>query len=109
MFNKNNIYNLADHNLNSEATYQKEGVANMGKDPASCPGISQFMNPTPSYFKCPNCHGDVEIWSDEEEAACPNCGTMVSRGKLQSCLDYCEFADKCRDMIETKKSQRGEL
>ena len=48
------------------------------KNPASCPGISQFMRPTPSYFKCPKCQGDVEIWSDEEETPCPKCGTVIS-------------------------------
>ena len=79
------------------------------KNPASCPGISQFMRPTPSYFKCPKCHGDVEIWSDEEEAPCPNCGTMVSKGKLQTCLDWCEFADKCKELIDARKKERGEL
>jgi DNA-directed RNA polymerase subunit RPC12/RpoP len=81
----------------------------MAKNPATCPGISQFMNPKPSYLKCPTCHTDVEIWSDEEQTTCQNCGTTVSRGKLQSCLDYCEFADKCKDLIETKKKERGEI
>jgi len=80
----------------------------MSKDPASCPGISQFMRPTPSYLKCPKCGGDIEIWSDENEAQCQSCGTLVSRGMLQSCLNWCEFADKCRDMIEEKKREREE-
>jgi len=79
------------------------------KNTTSCPGISQFMQPLPSYLKCPKCHGDVEIWSDEEEAPCPKCGTVVSRGKLQTCLDWCEFADKCRDLIESKRKETGEL
>jgi ribosomal protein S27E len=81
----------------------------MSKDPASCPGISQFMSPTPSYVKCPKCGGNVEIWSDENETQCPSCGTVVSRDKVQSCLEYCEFADKCKDMIEAKKRKREEL
>jgi len=79
------------------------------KNPAACPGISQFIRPTPSYLKCPKCGGDVEIWSDEEAASCPNCGTAVSRGKLLSCMDWCEFADKCKVLIENKKRERGEL
>jgi len=80
----------------------------LAKSPETCPGLSQFMRPTPSYLKCPKCLGDVEIWSDEEETQCANCGTMISR-KVQSCLDYCEFADKCKGMIATKKAERGEL
>jgi len=78
------------------------------KNPASCPGISQFMRPVPEYIKCPKCGGDVEIWSDEEKAQCHQCGTTVSRN-IQSCLDWCEYADKCRDLIQTKKKERGEL
>lgn len=79
------------------------------KNVASCPGLSQFMRPMPSFFKCPNCHGDVEIWSDEEEASCPKCGALVSKGRVQSCLDWCEFSDKCKDLIKTRKGERGEL
>ena len=67
------------------------------------------MTPKPSFLKCPSCNGDVEIWSDEESVPCPNCGAMVSKGKIQSCLDYCEFADKCKDMIDARKRERGEL
>lgn len=77
----------------------------MSKNPASCPGISQFMRPTPSFLKCPKCGSDVEIWSDEEEAQCPTCGIIVSRGKVQSCLDWCKYADKCRGLIEAKKKR----
>jgi DNA-directed RNA polymerase subunit RPC12/RpoP len=80
----------------------------MSKNPESCPGISQFMRPTPSYLKCHKCGSDVEIWSDEEEAQCPTCGTIVSRGKVQSCLDWCEYADKCRDLIAAKKREKTE-
>jgi len=80
----------------------------MSKNPASCPGISQFMRPTPSYLKCPKCGSDVELWSDEEETLCPTCGMIVSKGKVQSCLDWCEYADKCRDLIEAKKRERLE-
>jgi len=81
----------------------------MSKNPELCPGISQFMRPRPSYIRCPMCGGDVEIWSDENEAQCPSCGLVVSKGKVQSCLDWCEFAEKCRDMIEAKKKERGGL
>jgi len=78
------------------------------KNPATCPGISQFMRPIPQYIKCPKCSSDVEIWSDEEKAQCSQCGTIFPR-KVQSCLDWCEYADKCKDIIEAKKKERGEL
>jgi len=78
----------------------------MSKNPASCPGLSQFMRPAPSYLKCPKCGADVEIWSDEEEARCLTCGMVVCRGRVQSCLDWCEYADKCRDLIEARTRER---
>ena len=93
--------------LTQNKSREKEALPE--KNPASCPGISQFMRPTPSYFKCPKCFEDVEIWSDEEEAPCPKCGTMVSKGRLQTCLDWCEFADKCKELIDSKKKERGEI
>lgn len=72
------------------------------KNPATCPGLSQFMRPKPEYIKCPHCGGQVEIWSDEEEAECGNCGATVARG-MQSCLDWCEFASQCKDIIRARK------
>ena len=77
----------------------------MSKNPASCPGISQFMQPTPSYIHCPKCGIDVEIWSDENEAQCHNCGFVISEGNTQSCLDWCEYAEKCKQLIEAKKKR----
>ena len=70
----------------------------------SCPGIKKFLRPKPEYIQCHNCAGNVEIWSDEDTAECDICGKEVSRAeKEKSCLDWCEFADKCRVIIENKK------
>jgi len=68
----------------------------------TCPGLEAFLRPKPEYVACPNCGSDVEIWSDENETECLNCGSKVSRN-LPSCLDWCEFADKCRQIIAQKK------
>lgn len=78
------------------------------RDPATCPGLSQFMRPKPEYIKCPHCGGQVEIWSDEEKTECGNCGATVKRG-VQSCLDWCEYADQCKDVVLERKRERGEL
>ncbi len=78
----------------------------MPKNPATCPGISEFIQPKPSYTKCPRCDAEVEIWSDENETQCPNCGLMVTKGKGQSCLDWCEQADKCRELIEARRKEK---
>ncbi len=70
----------------------------------NCPGINRFVRPVPEYFKCPNCGAIVEIWSDEETGICDTCHKEVSKFvKEQSCLDYCEYADKCREIIENTK------
>ena len=62
-----------------ESVWERKALAE--KNPASCPGLPQFMRPSPSFFKCPKYPGDVETWSEEEEAP----------------------------LIEMKKKQTGEL
>jgi len=75
-----------------------------GSNAESCPGIKKFLRPKPEYFQCPNCAGSVEIWSDEDTATCDICGKQVGRPEKEaSCLDWCEFADKCREIINRKK------
>jgi len=70
--------------------------------PHTCPGIDNFIHPKPEFINCPNCGSKVEIWTDESETECENCGAKVSRG-TQSCLDWCEYADKCKEIIAKKK------
>ena len=67
----------------------------------TCPGIQKFIRPIPEYIRCKTCNNNVEIWSDEEKARC-NCGSMVYRKEV-SCLDWCEYAEKCLDLIESRK------
>ena len=71
----------------------------------ACPVINKFVRPTPEHLTCPKCFTHVEIWSDEQEAKCDKCGATVSRA-ITSCLDYCEYADKCKRIIEERKVGR---
>ena len=71
--------------------------------PVTCPGVSKLVRPTPESITCPKCFRILEIWSDEEETRCGGCGVKVSREEGTSCLDYCEYADKCRELINQKK------
>jgi len=57
----------------------------------------------PESITCRSCGRAVEIWSDENETACEGCGAKVSREKGTSCLDYCEYSDKCKELISQKK------
>ncbi len=62
---------------------------------SECPGAKQFKQPTPEFIPCPVCHAEVEIWTDEIEVKCGSCGTVVSRERLQGCIDHCEMAREC--------------
>jgi hypothetical protein len=66
----------------------------------ACPGIDKFVRPTLHYFICPLCDGDVEIWSDENIGVCMMCNQEFRRpNKDLSCLDWCDYADKCKEII----------
>lgn len=61
-----------------------------------CPGSQRFKKPFPEMFKCGRCGTDVEIWSDEFTAECPNCKFTVTRANIaQCCLDWCKYAREC--------------
>jgi len=71
--------------------------------PQTCPGIREFLRPTMAYVKCHVCGGTVEIWSDEDAGVCLDCGAKWKRAEENaSCLDYCEYADKCREIIKAR-------
>ena len=61
----------------------------------NCPGSSKFKQPYPESVACPNCHIDVEVWTDEYDAVCPKCKNRVTRQSGQSCLDWCKYAKEC--------------
>ena len=74
------------------------------KNPQTCPGIRDLLRPTISYVKCHVCGGNVEIWSDEDKGVCNDCGAEWQRpDQNASCLAYCEFADKCREIVQSRK------
>lgn len=61
-----------------------------------CPGSQKFREPQPESIKCPNCGGEVEIWSDEIQVICPNCNNKILRPQEgASCLDWCKYAKEC--------------
>ena len=60
-----------------------------------CPGARLFREPKPEIFKCPYCGEEVEIWTDEIKAVCPNCKKTVFKDQNLSCLEWCKFAKEC--------------
>jgi DNA-directed RNA polymerase subunit RPC12/RpoP len=68
-----------------------------------CPGAANIREVRPEEVECPECGGEVEIWSDELSARCPACGTRVTREQGPSCIDWCAFAEQC---VGTEKYRR---
>ena len=69
-----------------------------------CPGIEDFVRPSVAYEVCVSCGGRVEIWSDEDSGLCSDCNAEWTKpDKEVSCLDYCEYAETCQEIIETRK------
>ena len=69
-----------------------------------CPGIQDFVRPSVQYEVCEKCGGRVEVWSDEGEGECLDCGAKwEKKEKTLSCLEYCDYADQCKGIIMSKK------
>ncbi len=43
------------------------------------PACSEKYAPMPESIVCLECGRDIEIWSDEDQTACSNCGKTVER------------------------------
>ena len=54
-----------------------------------------LRQPAPEIFTCPDCGGEVEIWTDELRGTCPQCSRTVLKESTQSCLDWCKYAKEC--------------
>ena len=61
---------------------------------SKCPG-QDSRNLRVELHKCPNCGGEVEIFSDETRVKCQKCGTMVFKERMPSCIEWCASARQC--------------
>jgi predicted RNA-binding Zn-ribbon protein involved in translation (DUF1610 family) len=68
-----------------------------------CPGVRELIRPSIIIRTCPACGGEVEFFSDETEAKCPNCGRILYREATASCVTWCEYALKCIADLEERK------
>lgn len=62
---------------------------------SNCPGSQNFRQPKPDIVKCSSCSSEVEIWTDEIKAICPNCKKTVLRKSGPSCFDWCKYVKEC--------------
>lgn len=70
-----------------------------------CPGSTALAQPKIELVECPHCGAEAEVWSDEAEARCDECGKTVVRLNRQSCADRCKYAKECLGETKYKKYQ----
>lgn len=62
---------------------------------AFCPGAANIKGtPTLEIKKCPQCGAEIEIFSSDTQAVCPNCGKVIYND-IQSCFRWCVYAKQC--------------
>lgn len=67
-----------------------------------CPGVRSFTEPQIIIKKCPFCGEEVEFFEYETVLECPKCSKMVHREPSESCLSWCEHAEKCISDLENR-------
>lgn len=60
-----------------------------------CPGVKDLVRPKIIVRTCPSCGEEVEFFSDETETKCLSCGRMLHLEASESCVAWCQYADKC--------------
>jgi predicted RNA-binding Zn-ribbon protein involved in translation (DUF1610 family) len=50
------------------------------------PACAEKSMPFPTETECPGCGVVVEIWSDEDETLCVNCGYRIVRDNISACI-----------------------
>ena len=59
----------------------------------SCPGSAIFRTPALTVKICPQCGGEIELFSVDPYIQC-KCGFMAFND-VQSCLQWCRYAREC--------------
>ena len=67
-----------------------------------CPGSSALKTPELKIKKCPQCGGEVEVFSTDVKVKCIKCGFTVYND-LETCIEWCQYAEKCVGVELVKK------
>ena len=60
-----------------------------------CPGAASLKGtPTLEIKTCPECGGEVEVFSIDVSVNCPGCGFTVYND-IVSCIQWCKYAREC--------------
>ena len=46
-------------------------------------------------YRCPNCNAEIEMFSNEIQVKCYQCGEPVYREKVRPCIEWCTSAHNC--------------
>lgn len=68
-----------------------------------CPGQNTLFWKPEDIFEtpCPVCGYSVEFFKDDVSRKCGNCGYRFPNPRLDmGCLEWCPYADKCREAME---------
>lgn len=77
-----------------------------------CPGQEQVKV---ELHNCPKCGAEVEIFSFEVRVKCYQCGEMVYKENIPTCIEWCAAARQClgeekwRQFQESKKQEQERL
>lgn len=72
-----------------------------------CPGADTVLRPTIIIKKCPECGEGVELFSTDESAKCGKCGFTIYND-VESCIEWCKYAEKCISEGLYEKLKKGE-
>lgn len=66
------------------------------------PDINPLLTATPEQYQCPECHTDIEIWSDEIGGRCRSCSTYFKKAQLRksSCTFSSSMNSKFKELIQ---------
>ena len=70
----------------------------------NCPGANRFVNPKIIFRNCPFCGEEAEFLEYETQQECTGCGKTVYREASESCIKWCDYAEKCIGDLENKGS-----
>jgi len=59
-----------------------------------CPGSANLKTPTLTIKICPQCGDEVEVFSNDTQVVCSNCGFVIYNDTL-SCIQWCKYAREC--------------
>ena len=63
-------------------------------DRSTCAGRSVFGTPTLRIMKCPECGGEIEMFSTDVKVKCDKCG-FVAFNDINICVQWCAHAEEC--------------